>query len=102
METTKKKSNWDRIKHKHTGSSERGNSEQWKSTFNESLYGIKPSTENQDLILLGLDKMPKTIKALKKARNLAMLKNHPDRGGTDQQAQAINKAYENILSKMPL
>jgi len=71
----------------------RGDSAQWEAAA-KSL-----ETKDDDLSILGLNEYPTDLKALQKARNQAMLKYHPDRGGTTEQAQAIQAAFERLKTR---
>lgn len=51
-------------------------------------------TINPHLKVLGLDEMPTTKIALKKAFKIAMKTAHPDLGGTDDKAREVIEAYE--------
>lgn len=51
---------------------------------------------NSDLEVLGLSCFPENLRELQKARNSAMMIVHPDKGGTNEDAQKVQQAYENI------
>ena len=86
------KSFWDRYK---TYDGDRGNPDQWRKQA-EALVALLDGSVDH-LAVLSLSQMPATLNELKKARNKAALSSHPDRGGTDEQQVAVNKAYE-VLS----
>jgi len=49
-----------------------------------------------DLRAIGLDKMPATLDDLKRAYRAAMIKLHPDLGGTDDEAIRASLAYARL------
>ena len=53
-----------------------------------------PPTRGLWLFLLGLDTMPTTRTALKKAFHTMMFKVHPDMGGTAEATREVMEAYE--------
>lgn len=71
----------------------KGNQRMWES----AAKALSPNpTESDDLQILGLAELPATLRELQKARNSAMLKVHPDRGGSNEQAVQVQEAYENL------
>lgn len=54
------------------------------------------------LRVLNLSSMPQDGRALKTARNTAMLENHPDRGGNPTIAVEINDAYDELARELGL
>lgn len=75
----------------------RGSASQWKRAAESVLGGI--ATTNEYLELLGLDIMPQTKKALRKAWLRALKKEHPDMGGSVQVSQLINDAFEKLSAE---
>jgi hypothetical protein len=69
-----------------------GSPDQWARQAENVLKPVAGG----NLALLGLSEMPETIKELKAARRKAMLANHPDRGGDETKAAAINRAYDQL------
>ena len=86
-----KKNSWSEKQFKK--SDFRGDSAVWEAAA-KSL-----ETKDADLSILGLEDYPDNFKALQKARNTAMLKFHPDRGGTTEQAQAVQAAFERLKTR---
>jgi hypothetical protein len=76
----------------------RGNSSDWRKKAEQ----MKRRYTNADefLTLLGLDEIPGTLEELNKARRATMRKAHPDMGGSEERAQAVNHAYEVIRAKI--
>jgi len=71
-----------------------GNADQWKRAAAHLTSDDDSAAEY--LAVLGLNELPKTLADLKKARRIAMQKVHPDLGGTEKEAQAVNQAYEHL------
>jgi ATP-dependent DNA ligase len=90
----KKKSNAERLFASYkTYEGEPGSPDQWAA----QARLLRPALgSSSSLAVLGLSSMPSTIDELKKIRRKVMLENHPDRGGTDKVAAAINNAYDQI------
>ena len=76
----------------------KGNADEWRKKAERIKMKIKNADEA--LVLLGLNEVPTTIKDLNKARRKAMLKAHPDHGGSDAQAQLVNQAYDQIKARI--
>ena len=54
-----------------------------------------------DLILLGLETMPRSIGELKRARNIAALESHPDIvGGSGDKFHNMDDAYHRLLAEL--
>lgn len=76
----------------------RGSRSQWQEKA--ARLRKRMTSADQSLAILGLTEIPMTIGVLKRARREAMKKAHPDRGGSEQQAQAVNEAYDIIEAKI--
>src|ERR1700735_114073 len=78
-----------------------GNPEQWEEVARK-MFGLSklkkadPKTHNKWLLALGLESMPETLEALKKAFKTAMFKAHPDYGGTNAGARAVMEAFATL------
>lgn len=79
----------------HTG--EKGNSETWRKQADRMKRRYESADES--LQLLGLTALPATLDELNKARRKVMLKHHPDHGGSEELAQKINNAYDQLKAK---
>lgn len=68
-----------------------------KSTWKNAAKNLfKPHQDKQeDMLLLGIKKL-NTLSELNKARNKIMLKVHPDRGGSEEEAKKVLDAYERL------
>ncbi len=77
---------------------ERGSPESWKAKV-EKLLGRALSVD-ESLAVLGLDVLPKTHQELKKAYRKAIMKAHPDKGGSAEEAARINQAYTDLSLKL--
>jgi len=75
-------------------SSSNSGSNSGQSSSNPSR--IDPQDLNRYLADLNLTAMPSTPEELKKARNAAMRKAHPDQGGNSQDAAKVNEAYDKL------
>lgn len=85
----------------------RGSPELWAAAAR-----LLASKENntEDLKTLGLSELPSSKEELKKIWRNVMTTAHPDKGGTHEQAMAINEAYERLqcrfaslaVGKMPI
>ena len=58
------------------------------------------NAQDADLAALGLTAMPADLQELKTAYRKAMLKAHPDLGGTDDDAIKASLAYARLLQQM--
>lgn len=91
----KNKFDWSKIdarnKKQHSNKT-KGNPEMWKEMARK-LFSDSPSNEEY-LMVLGLSSMPTSKKELQKARNEKLMTVHPDVGGTMEDAQKVNCAYE--------
>lgn len=80
-----------------------GNAEEW-ARIAEELFGKAPPTrrftKNDWLTILGINYMPKTLDELKTVFRKAMMKAHPDHGGTSEAARDVLEAYARIKSQM--
>lgn len=56
----------------------------------------------RDLDRLGLDQMPTASPDLHRAYRLAMLRAHPDCGGSDSGARAVMEAYTRLRGHLPM
>ena len=74
-----------------------GDPEQW-SRAAQSLVNSRGASLQDSLQALGLSTMPKSLPELSLARRKIMAKRHPDVGGTEAQAVAINAAYNHLSS----
>lgn len=63
-----------------------------------SAYRAQQASD-PDLKTMGLASVPSTFETLKAARKSAMLKAHPDRGGSDEMVHRVTEAYERLLAK---
>lgn len=73
-----------------------GRPEQWEQIA-ERLFGIGPRlSANKNLAILGLAAPPKTLAELKHAFRAAMMKNHPDHGGTNELARDTMAAFATL------
>lgn len=94
IDKEKKKKNAQRVfdRYKRYSEGPAGSPERWAQQAEKVLKPVAGS----NLALLGLTAMPETLKELKAARRKAMLANHPDRGGDETTAAAINRAYDQL------
>jgi len=76
----------------------KGNQTMWEN----AAKALTSDAPTNDLEILGLSAPPNNLRELQKARNAAMLKAHPDRGGSNAQAQAVQEAYENLKLVVPV
>lgn len=86
-----KKNTWDPNQFKK--SKTKGNKDTWSSAARSILKPLE--TQESDLSLLGLSKLS-SLSELTKARNKMMMKAHPDRGGSDDEARIVIEAYERL------
>lgn len=70
-----------------------GSPEQWEEKVKKAL-GF--SIQSDALDILGLEKMPETVKDLRRARAAAQTKAHPDKGGSEDQSAKINEAFAQL------
>ena len=80
-----------------THSGEKGNNDTWRKQADRMRRRYE--TADESLQLLGLTALPATLQELNKARRKVMLKAHPDQGGSEEQAQKINNAYDQLKTK---
>jgi len=74
-----------------------GNEDQWRQAGEKiSNRGLNIM---DNLIILGLEAHPQTFKVLRQAFLKAMREAHPDKGGTTEQAQEINKAFKALKTR---
>jgi hypothetical protein len=78
-----------------------GSAEQWIAAAEALINGTilrvgTKRTGNPDLELLGVDELPETMEALKKAYRNAMFIHHPDYGGDVETAKQVNLAFERL------
>jgi curved DNA-binding protein CbpA len=52
-----------------------------------------------DALGIRLGYIPESLSELKLARNAAMLSAHPDKGGSEEKAKEINRAYKYLKDK---
>jgi hypothetical protein len=71
---------------------ERGSPEQWQAMAERVRARV--SGVAKALKVLGLDVIPKDLESLKRHYRRAMLTAHPDQGGSNEQAQRLNAAFE--------
>lgn len=91
-----KKNAWDNNQFKK--SNVKGNSEAWKNAA-KGMGGTVGSLDD-DMATLDLQQLT-DLRSLTKARNRAMLKAHPDKGGSDEQARIITDAYNRLKMRLP-
>jgi hypothetical protein len=75
-----------------------GGPDEWEKIAHKifGLAKLKTGPINKWLAVLGLDTMPLNLVALKKAFRAAMLKAHPDLGGSNAAARAVMEAFETL------
>lgn len=83
-------------RYKHTD--HQGNAAEWAETARQ-LCGGEVVNDDKHLRTLGLSSLPSAAELKRRYRELMML-NHPDRGGTDEVAAAINTAYTELLKRI--
>src|SRR5512135_2117132 len=74
---------------------ERGSASQWRAQA-QAIVAHKGRDVGKSLAALGLTGMPTSLADLQKARRKAMVTAHPDKGGTQEQAVAINQAFTHL------
>lgn len=79
----------------HTGA--RGNPEEWHEKARR--LAAKSNDYVGALLLLGIDTLPGDQQTLSKAWKKAMLRAHPDRGGSQEEAAKVNSAHD-MLAKL--
>lgn len=75
-----------------------GRPDEWEEIAHKifGLAKLKTGPINKWLDALGLDTMPLNLATLKKAFRAAMLKAHPDMGGSNAAARAVMEAFETL------
>lgn len=72
----------------------------WSSAAASMLLPFAASAdEGGELAALGLSEVPKTPLDLRRAYHAAMLRAHPDTGGTDAAARAVGEANDKLKSR---
>ena len=68
-----------------------------RGTFKRVDGAKSEKVRDENLVIMGLDKMPDTIDGLKKAFRNACFVYHPDRGGNTKAMQDLLAAYRKLL-----
>lgn len=79
-------------RYKRSTDGKRGSPDEWARQANAVQTKLSGALALH-LVTLGLDSLPATLPELTKVWKKAMVKAHPDKGGTHEEAQALNGAY---------
>lgn len=73
-----------------------GGPDQWEEIAFLLGGGAKPQAKNDLLSVLGLVFPPSSLAELKTAFRAAMMKAHPDKGGSNEAARKVMEAFETL------